>query len=85
MPPSVATQSAAPDVIRVACDCGFTWGAQRSNVGTCPRCKGGNLVALGKWEPQPGLLTIFDLFNRGRLTYESPIFGKPVAVTRGRP
>lgn len=81
MSPSVATQTAAPGVIRVACvDCGMTTGCGPRNVRPCCRCRGGDLVVLGPWEPQPGLLTVHDLFDRGRLTFESPRFGLPIRV-----
>lgn len=78
---SVATQTAAPGVIRVGClDCGMTTGCERRNVRSCSRCRGGNLVSLGPWAPQPGLFTIQALFDRGRLPFEARTFGEPVPV-----
>lgn len=72
-------------MIRVACmDCGMTTGCTSDNVRPCARCRGGDLVCLGTWQPQPGLFTVQQLFERGRLTYESISFGRPVRVNSGR-
>jgi hypothetical protein len=62
-------------------DCGMTTGVDVTRVvRPCSLCGGGNLVKLGRWEPQPGLVTVYQLFDRGRLTSESTAFGQPVTV-----
>jgi len=80
---SVATQTAAPGVIRVGClSCGMTTGVDRAKVSPCRRCRSLELVDLGPWQPQPGIYTIRDLFDRGRLRYEARRFGEAVRVRR---
>lgn len=78
------SSSPSPAYLRVACVlCERTTGTPADSVAPCSSCGGREFVALGLWRAQPGLYSVRQLFERGRIDFDAPWFGRALRANAG--